>query len=98
MNVAVIGGNSNYPEITQRIIEILDKKYVPIVVKETDSSISKMIALASLFDGISSTPTARPNVNIITEFELIQKKQSKLSKSNRDWVIRQFNKYYKEIK
>ena len=57
-----------------------------------------MIALASLFDGISSTPTARPNVNIITEFELIQKKQSKLSKSNRDWVIRQFNKYYKEIK
>ncbi len=37
-------------------------------------------------------------INIITEFELIQQKESKLSKSIRDWVESQFNKHFIEIK
>lgn len=38
-----------------------------------------------------------PNVNIIEEFKLIQKKESNLSRSEREWVIRQFNKKFKTL-
>lgn len=36
----------------------------------------------------------KPKVNIIQEFELIQQKKSKLSRSEREWVIKQFNKRF----
>ena len=36
----------------------------------------------------------RPTVNIEKEFELIGQKKSTLSRSDRDWVVHQFNKIY----
>lgn len=39
----------------------------------------------------------RPKVNIVEEFALIQKKQSRLSKNDRDWVERMFYKNFTEI-
>jgi len=93
MNIAVIGDNSNSPEI-QKIVEILDKKYEPIVIKQ-DRFKRNLIQMAMMYQGI--TQRMGPNVDIITEFELIQLKKSKLSKSNRDWVVQEFNKHYKLI-
>ena len=39
----------------------------------------------------------RPVVNIEEEFELIQKKQSKLARNDRDWVCNQFLYDWKQI-
>lgn len=39
----------------------------------------------------------RPLVDIREEFELIQKKQSKLCRSDRDWVVGQFFRMYKKV-
>lgn len=38
-----------------------------------------------------------PNVDIISEYELIQKKQSKLTKSKRDWVVFQFERNFERV-
>ena len=35
--------------------------------------------------------------DIITEYELIQKKHSKLTKSKRDWVISQFERNFERV-
>jgi len=37
------------------------------------------------------------NCNIIKEFGLIELKKSNLSKSQRDWVIKEFNKTYQKV-
>lgn len=34
----------------------------------------------------------RPNINIVEEYKLIQLKQSKLCRSDRDWVEKEYNK------
>jgi len=39
-----------------------------------------------------------PDVDIVQEYELIQQKKSNLSKSNRDLVVIQFEKYFEIIK
>lgn len=39
----------------------------------------------------------RPDINLEAEFELIDNKQSKLSRNDRDWVISTFNKKYIKI-
>lgn len=45
----------------------------------------------------NSKPKETPKVNVIKEYELIQNKQSKLTKSQRDWVVRQFEKNFEVI-
>jgi len=40
---------------------------------------------------------ARPKVDLVEEFALIQKKQSRLSKNDRDWVERMFYSNFIEI-
>ena len=39
-----------------------------------------------------------PRVDIVEEFKLIQNKQSKLSKRDRDWVVHKFNQLYRVVK
>jgi len=39
----------------------------------------------------------KPNIDIVKEFELIQDKKSNLSRSQREWVVYQFNKKYRAI-
>jgi len=71
--------------------------------KSATYSIIKMMSvyLAMMSDltikQTKSLKGANPDVNIIWEFELIQQKKSNLQRSQRDWVIREFNKRFKAI-
>lgn len=53
--------------------------------------------LSQFYISKNSGKSSKPNVNLVDEFELIQNKQSKLSRSNRDWVVSQFNKHFKPV-
>jgi hypothetical protein len=44
-----------------------------------------------------SNDKERPKVNIVSEFDLIQKKKSRLSKSERNWVEDEFYRNFSEI-
>ena len=83
-------------------IEINGIEYQKIEKRETRSSemAGYLVAMASMFGGSigsGSKPRERPTVNLIEEYGLIQKKKSKLSRNNRDWVIYQFERQYKRI-
>lgn len=39
----------------------------------------------------------RPDVNIVSEFELISQKRSLLGRSDRDYVVRAFNNIFEEV-
>ena len=69
--------------------------------KQLSKGMTKVLMMAAMFGGLDecnkSSFKNRPNVNIIDEFELIQNKKSKLSMANRDWVVFQFNKLFKQI-
>ena len=78
-----------------------------IDVKETDK-VSKMstmlLGIASyMFIGQGHLGSSKmqkstePKVNLIDEFGLIQNKQSKLSRKDRNWVIFQFNRNFKLV-
>jgi hypothetical protein len=59
-----------------------------------------LMAMAQISSGLmygGSNEPERPKVNLIEEYGLIEQKKSKLSKSQRDWVVSQFKKYYQEI-
>ena len=62
-------------------------------------SSSKLLMMAAAFGGMGMDfkTRQRPNVNLEEEFELIQNKQSKLSKSDREWVVSTFNYKYKQM-
>lgn len=47
--------------------------------------------------GLGVPIKSMPDVNIESEFELIQNKQSKLSRTERDWVIQVFNQNYTKL-
>lgn len=83
------------------IIEINGVQYSKIEKdKPKTGKKSQMLAMAAMMYGGmfgSSYEPERPNVNIIEEFEKIQNKKSTLPKSQRDWVVNQFNRNYKII-
>ena len=59
-----------------------------------------MAAMAEMLIGVSmgsSYQRKRPMVNIPDEYELIQNKQSKLCRADRDWVERMFNSNYTKV-
>jgi hypothetical protein len=86
-------------------IEINGKKYIEIErpqEKKYSKSFSKLYMMAMIFGGMcgnsgNTINKETPKVDIIKEFELIQQKKSKLSKSNRDWVENQFLNKFREI-
>lgn len=45
----------------------------------------------------NSRPKEKLNIDIVKEFELIQDKKSNLSRSQREWVVFQFNKKYRAV-
>lgn len=62
--------------------------------------LTTMMAMATMMGGdigMSSSKKERPTVNLPEEYALIQAKKSHLSKSDRDWVVRQFEKNYKKL-
>jgi hypothetical protein len=50
-----------------------------------------------MMSGMTTKTPERPNIDIVYEYGLIQQKKSKLSLSQRKWVISQFNKNYELI-
>jgi hypothetical protein len=66
--------------------------------------IGRLMAMAMMFGGLSSVVTKKqqsvitPNYSsLIDEYKLILEKKSKLSRSERDSVIRDFNRHYQPI-
>jgi len=55
------------------------------------------IYTAAFSNQIKTKTKTFPNVDIIKEFELVQNKKSNLSRSNREWITKQFLKLYKPI-
>lgn len=47
--------------------------------------------------GKSNQQKETPKVDLIKEYELIQQKKSNLSKSQRDWVVWQFEKNFERV-
>lgn len=47
--------------------------------------------------GASNYTRLRPYVDLVAEYELIQQKKSELSRNDRDWVVRQFEKIYTKV-
>lgn len=86
-------------------IEIEGKIYEEIPQQSSNTRTSKklaaMLSIGALMHdmsyGGSSYTRQRPSVDLVEEFRLIQQKKSKLNRSDRDWVVSQFNKLYKEI-
>jgi len=80
-------------------IEINGIKYQQIeqAAKKPMGKMAMMMLALGGMDYKSSNPKQRPMVDIEKEFELIQLKQSKLSRNDREWVVYSFNKLYKQI-
>ncbi len=64
---------------------------------KTAAMISAMLAITNAYEN-PVTHIERPNVNIVEEYKLILQKKSKLSRSQREWVIGQFKRNYTPIK
>ena len=61
-----------------------------------------LMGMAMMFGAQGSIGTSKRQrktlkVNIVEEFKLIQKKKSKLSRKDRDWVVFKFNRYYEIV-
>ena len=68
--------------------------------KRPSKSIVMLHAMAMAFGGQGMLGTSKktqsaPSVNLVAEFRLIQDKKSNLSRSEREYVVREFNKHYK---
>jgi hypothetical protein len=47
--------------------------------------------------GGGSSQKETPNVDVVKEYGLVQQKKSNLSKSQRDWVVWQFEKNFERV-
>jgi hypothetical protein len=84
------------------MIEINGVKYrsvehEPMKFGKTMSMVLAMATIAGAYEN-PVTHVERPNVNIVEEYKLILQKKSKLSRSQRGWVISQFKRNYSPIK
>ena len=79
-------------------ILVNDVKYVPIPRVKTSGAAARLLAIASMFGGMPGIKEPeRPDVDIPTEFALIQRKKSNLSRSQRDWVEDVFHANFKKV-
>ena len=83
-------------------IEINGKTYEAIERKKSDGSmshVSRMLMAAMPFMAMEWGTNYRrelpKDINVITEFELIEQKKSKLSRWEREQVVHTFNKHFK---
>lgn len=60
--------------------------------------IAMLTLMFNSFDTMNNrTPRKRPDVDILTEYQLVLAKKSNLSKSNRDWVESMFKNLYETV-
>lgn len=91
------------PQAVDYLFEINGKRYVE---RESDqiryprfsSPYARMVMDMALHSA-QSKPNGRPpaNCDLRKEFGLIERKESRLSASERQWVVWKFNKLYKEL-
>lgn len=89
------------------IVTVLGEKYqsveravAPATKKLTELLIPVLGVFAFLPQHFDTGPRKREKVlrvDIVSEYELILQKKSKLSRSERDLVVRQFNKTFKKV-
>lgn len=101
IKIVIFGGNN---QIDMNTVEINGIRYRE---KEKEQNrfpktMSKLMLMASAFAALDPySPKQKtfeaPDVNIVAEYELIQKKQSKLTKSKRDWVVWQFERNFERV-
>ncbi len=82
-----------------KTLKINNKQYLP---KETQKPIMSKIAGLAMMSGLGMRDIKekeRPDIGgwTVKEFELIQQKKSRLSKSQRDWVESVFYSNFKEV-
>jgi hypothetical protein len=68
--------------------------------KPISKTMATMLIMASTYatlDPYANKPKESPKVDIIKEYGLIQQKKSNLSKSQREWVIWQFEKNFERV-
>lgn len=67
--------------------------------KPMSKAMMMLMALSSLdpYGGYGQKQKETPNVDIVKEYGLIQLKKSLLSKSQRDWVVWQFEKNFERV-
>jgi len=81
--------------VNDNTINILGTSYEEI--KQVDATFNKKLFIPIGYDFDDKKERAHPKVDLVTEFKLIQQKQSNLSKWERDWVVLEFNKRFKKI-
>ncbi len=86
----------------EKEIEINGIKYASVAderIQKQGSGMYRLMAMAAMFGSVTSNSMKgpRPKIDLEKEFELIQLKQSKLSRDQRDYVVYQFNRKYKQI-
>lgn len=68
--------------------------------KPMSKRMTAMLMMASAFsslDPYTKKPKQTPQIDIVKEYGLIQQKKSKLSRSQRDWVVKQFEKSFELV-
>lgn len=90
-------------EVKEPTIEINGVRYRQKEQKQRNIApgLSRMMMIATMFmplnDPYAKKQKERPEVDIIAEYKLIQNKESELSRANREWVVRQFEKNFIKI-
>ena len=78
-------------------IEVNGIKYRQKETKKPSKNFVKLVSMAQIFGGLKLPNSNIEGVNIVEEFRLIQEKKSKLSRTQRDSVIYQFNRHYEMV-
>ena len=68
--------------------------------KPMSKTMAAMLMMASAFsslDPYAKKPKETPKVDIVKEYGLIQQKKSNLSRSQREWVVWQFEKNFERV-
>ena len=78
-------------------IEINGLKYRQKETKKQSKNFVKLVSMAQIFGGLKLPNSNIQGINIVEEFKLIQEKKSKLSKTQRDSVIFQFNRNFELV-
>ena len=102
-NIPIVVGSTD-KQVQTMELEINGIRYTEIEKqpkKQMSSYMSKVVMMAAMFGAMGGNKVSktrkRPSVDLIKEFELIQQKKSKLSRNDRDWVVFQFNKRFKQL-
>lgn len=79
-------------------IEVNGIKYRQKPQKKTPKPIFQFMMMFAMFGGLPGIKEPkRPDVDIVTEYGLIQQKKSRLSRSQRDWVVWQFEQQFEKV-